>query len=121
MEDFQIHLREIEQTNEKHRIEILKHEIVTGLQNLTVVKGIEYKKYIVYALFDYLLENKDDLQHLPATLASHIDIQLNKFIALSCDDSNHKFFHGACKYYKECLNSWLQTADPLIEASIKNL
>jgi hypothetical protein len=34
----------------------LQKEITIGLQNLDIVEGVEYKQYILYAMFDYMCE-----------------------------------------------------------------
>ena len=41
--------------DEQQRREIMA-EIRRGIQNVDYVKGVEYKKYMVYALFDYMCD-----------------------------------------------------------------
>lgn len=58
----------------------IAHELRIGLSNVQSVVGREYKKYMVYALFNYICAVKEDLHLLGTALGYQIDVKLKELI-----------------------------------------
>ena len=91
-----------EKADREQCTEIVK-EIRMGLLNIKRVSGREYKKYLIYALFDYLCEVKEDLHLIGDTFRHELEEKLNYFILDSQKKKNISIdgvFGEWCKYYK---------------------
>lgn len=103
---------QMENQFDKDRFHEIVHEIRTGLLNIEFVVGREYKKYIVYALFDYLCIVKEDLKQWKYKFNTEFNTVLKKkideFINEAKQDleSDHIFL-TACLYYKHELSDLL--------------
>ena len=91
--------------DEDERREIMT-EIRRGIQNVDYVKGAEYKKYMVYALFDYMCDVEPCLYSLGKKFGWRMRAKLDEF-------SYHEdeTFRDACLYYKEQLNDYFEWLD----------
>lgn len=91
--------------DEDERREIMT-EIRRGIHNVDYVKGAEYKKYMVYALFDYMCDVEPCLYSLGKKFGRTMRAKLDEF-------SNHEdeTFRDACLYYKEQLNDYFEWLD----------
>lgn len=79
------------------------------MRNCEMVDGREYKKYIVYALFDYLCSVKPSLYILNRGFARSVSEKLDEFIALG-QGSGDRAFHEACMSYKSYLQDYFTWA-----------
>tara|TARA_B100000497_G_scaffold126884_1_gene167025 strand:- start:3715 stop:4074 length:360 start_codon:yes stop_codon:yes gene_type:complete len=87
---------------EDERKEIM-HEIRMGIHNVDYVKGSEYKKYMVYALFDYMCDVEPCLYALGKTFGRTMRAKLTDF-----SQHEDETFRDACLYYKEKLNDYFE-------------
>lgn len=92
---------------EKRQLKIIE-ELQTGISNLQLVIGREYKKYMIYAIFDYMCEVKEDLYLLGAHFGYNLNIKLNQLLKDSKSNiHNDKDFHQACMYYEFQLRDYI--------------
>ena len=112
MEDPFIEMMKQETIDRTKRHKEMIHEIETGLYNIRNVIGWEYKKYMVYALFDYLCDIKSELRYLneySAKIAEKVNSELDTFIVVN--NEKDKQFHDMCNVYKTLLNEWLSEVE----------
>lgn len=90
---------------EDERREIMA-EIRRGIQNVDYVKGAEYKKYMVYALFDYMCDIEPSLYALGKKFGRTMRAKLDEF-----SQHEDETFRNACWVYKEQLNDYFEWLD----------
>jgi hypothetical protein len=99
------------QNNKHTSFHIIKKEIKLGLSNFKRVKGREYKKYMVYALFDYVCDIKDTLFMYTQfkKFGRSMERALDQFItdAKNNIDTDKDFLH-TCTYYKNFLADFIE-------------
>jgi len=86
--------------------ELMQH-INQGLTNLKQIQGCEYKKYIIYAIFDYICKNREHMHCIGKQMAEVIEYTLNKFI----EDMNREtdsYFRQKCNCYKIILKDYFE-------------
>ena len=82
-------------------------EIRRGINNVEYVKGFEYKKYMVYALFDYMCDIEPSLYVLGKKFGKTIRVKLDEFLEYYTTDED-VVFHDTCLYYKEYLCNYFE-------------
>lgn len=82
-------------------------EIRQGFENCANVKGREYKKYMVYAIFDYMCQMEPFLYKLGKPFGRSVHAKLNEFLqdVRGPDDDD---FQKACIMYLDILRPFLQ-------------
>jgi len=97
--------------NDKHTsFHIIQKEIKLGLSNFNRVKGREYKKYMTYALFDYICDIKDTLFMYTQfkKFGRSMERTLDEFIAdAKINIETDQDFLDTCKYYKNYLSDFI--------------
>lgn len=93
---------------QNERLHEIVQEIRTGVCNFEIVSGREYKKYMVYAIFDYLCDIKDELHILKSNFATQVGRTLKNFIrdAARNPDSDDTFLEH-CLYYQRELSDYI--------------
>jgi hypothetical protein len=87
------------------------HEIRTGVSNIELVHGREYRKYMVYALFDYVCQIKDELYVLGKKFGRQMDLQLANFIhEAQAHPDTDKTFLSHCLFYRGELYEYIHWA-----------
>ena len=103
------YIRTLQQYWENIREKEIIDEISNGLHNCEIVVGREYKKYIVYALFDYMCDIKDELYLLDKKVGSAIGCKLNEFIRNARKNlDSDKVFLNACLHYQSELSDFIK-------------
>lgn len=91
------------------RAETIVSELRIGLSNVQSVVGREYKKYMVYALFDYICTVKEDLHLLDIAFGYQIDVKLKELIEEAENNpQTDTVLLQACLYYQFCLREYLE-------------
>lgn len=88
----------------------IKKEIKLGLSNFERVKGREYKKYMAYALFDYICDIKDTLFMYTQfkKFGRSMEKTLDQFISDAKNNiKSDKDFLDTCVYYKNYLADFI--------------
>lgn len=88
----------------------IKKEIKLGLSNFERVKGREYKKYMAYALFDYICDIKDTLFMYTQfkKFGRSMEKTLDQFISDAKNNiKSDKDFLDTCYYYKNYLADFI--------------
>lgn len=94
---------------EDERAKTIVHELRVGLSNVQSVVGREYKKYMVYALFNYICAVKEDLYLLGTSLGYQIDLKLKELVEEAKKNiETDTVFLQACLYYKFYLREYLE-------------
>ena len=94
---------------EDERAKTIVHELRVGLSNVQSVVGREYKKYMVYALFNYICAVKEDLYLLGTALGYQIDLKLKELVEEAEKNiETDTVFLQACLYYKFYLREYLE-------------
>ena len=84
----------------------LKRDLQIGFRNVHLVVGRRYKKYMVYAIFDYICEIKEELYLLGEAFLGQIDVKLKELIeeARSTVDRD---FYDVCMCYQSQLRDYI--------------
>jgi len=94
---------------EDERANTIVHELRVGLSNVQSVVGREYKKYMVYALFNYICAVKEDLRLLGTALGYQIDLKLKELIEEAEKNlQTDTVLLQACLYYQFYLREYLE-------------